>query len=135
MKSAVVIAAAAILFTVPAVAHDTSDVVPRQKTYRSEHLGASTLPPGQKTHWYKGQPGASYWAPGHQKRVYGVRSGPREITTETTTRGASTSVPFHKKRLYGATSGPREITTETTTRHKTMDSTRQRNSRPSNNGL
>ena len=86
MKSVVLIAAAVILFTVPAVAHDTSDVAPRQKTYRSEHLGASTLPPGQKTHWYKGHPGASYWAPGHQKRLYGATSGSREITTETTTR-------------------------------------------------
>jgi hypothetical protein len=42
----------------------------------------------------------------------------------------------HQKRLYGATSGPREITTDTTTRHhRTMASTRQRNIQPSNNGL
>jgi hypothetical protein len=87
-----------------------------QKKQQSQHVGASTLAPGQKTHWYKGQPGA-YWARGHQKRVYGATSGTREITT--TTRGISTLAPGHQKRLYGATSGPHEVTTETTTRHGT----------------
>jgi hypothetical protein len=73
-----------------------------QTIHRSQHLGASTVVPGHKTHWYNGQPGASYWAPGHQKR------------------------------LYGATSGSRTITTETTTRHRTMGSTHQRTIEPGN---
>lgn len=62
-KSLMLIAAVAMALITPALAAgDTS--------YRS---------PGHKMHRYgsHGHPGASYWAPGHQKRLHGSTSASR----------------------------------------------------------